>query len=590
MKSVDIKLKLEKFINLGMYTPHGPSEQMFAIRVCCKYEIGFEMALRQILESLKIEEEKVSEKSFNAREVYSYSRKWLASIENEEPAYKKVGLIDIDGCKYYYYQFFYITDSKQLHERFIHELIRNHSLTTNNLYARTASINKDIVYSLSQTIFQGGTKTIIYYPSNISEVDEKNILFKIFGGKYDVAHTLSLNCKKSYNPNALVKAKICFYDDIAEAFNRTDLNTVNISACNMYGNFIFKNIEYRNDTHSFNFVKLYNNKIKACFVSDTLILYDGNSALRDSSEIIKDISNMNISRLQDANKKIRIIYVLQFGEFKNYINHIIPYNNGETQLSTVVLEFRDKRNIILNTNNTHYTGHSFQSSYIYIKGKKRTQENINIGNLGQSIASKLIIPYSENTQEYKEVLKVIQDLYANSFSLDERTDEKDESFIQLCRKYVRLLDGNVESNENDILTDWFDSCVKGAKREDEQILSAYIKMKMDLEKEYKELGIYLNNVDFSHCNPVPSVLIDDKMLKNYYKTLHLKLKNDIIKKIKNKKIEPIEITRVVFDMLIVSGGNSYMGTIPLKQLYNPKSNEIVLDYLKMRGAIVHDKT
>ena len=65
----------------------------------------------------------------------------------------------------------------------------------------------------------------------------------------------------------------------------------------------------------------------------------------------------------------------------------------------------------------------------------------------------------------------------------------------------------------DTLSEWFKYCTRTSKQNDDNIVKAYEKMKKDLEREYKELGTYLNHYDFSKCMPIPRILTDEKIIE-----------------------------------------------------------------------------
>ena len=112
----------------------------------------------------------------------------------------------------------------------------------------------------------------------------------------------------------------------------------------------------------------------------------------------------------------------------------------------------------------------------------------------------------------------------------------------------------VKEGDN-ILDDWFRSCVRTKKQTDMGILHAYMNMKSKLEQEYKQLKTYMDFYDFSKCKPIPSVSMDKKMRENYYKTLHIEPECVILNKINNKNIEKISTIKpmVKFNLLTSKG-------------------------------------
>ena len=82
-------------------------------------------------------------------------------------------------------------------------------------------------------------------------------------------------------------------------------------------------------------------------------------------------------------------------------------------------------------------------------------------------------------------------------------------------------------------------CTEASKQNDDNIVKAYERMKKSLEREYKELGTYLSHYDFSKCMPIPRIKTDEKMVENYYKSLHIEPKTVIINSINNRNIKSI---------------------------------------------------
>ena len=155
-------------------------------------------------------------------------------------------------------------------------------------------------------------------------------------------------------------------------------------------------------------------------------------------------------------------------------------------------------------------------------------------------------------------------------------------------EYKATMFESLEAQE-DVLAKWFSYCTRSSKNTDDGIIRAYMKMKTNLEKEYKEIGSYLNCYDFSKCTAVPRLEMDKKLRENCYKSLHIEPKNVIIKSINNKKINPINELRPTVRFMITAKGACAIGEMPLNKYYDAKTNSIILNYNKMKGEVIRDK-
>ena len=145
------------------------------------------------------------------------------------------------------------------------------------------------------------------------------------------------------------------------------------------------------------------------------------------------------------------------------------------------------------------------------------------------------------------------------------------------------------SEEEDILTAWFSSCVRNKQRNDDNLLRAYRQMKYRLLQEYKVLEDYVTAYDFSKVLPVPRIEMDKKAKENFYKSLHVQAKNIKINNVNNKKIKEINKTQAMIDMMFMQSGNIFKENFPLTKYYNPTKNTLEFKYNKMKGELIHDK-
>ena len=89
---------------------------------------------------------------------------------------------------------------------------------------------------------------------------------------------------------------------------------------------------------------------------------------------------------------------------------------------------------------------------------------------------------------------------------------------------------------------------------------------------------------------VPKVIFDDCTLKNYYNTIHIEEKKDIINKIKNENIKPIEVYYTTVNTMFMWKKKWVVSaSIPYKKLYDNKTNTLDLTYKRLKGETWNDK-
>ena len=91
--------------------------------------------------------------------------------------------------------------------------------------------------------------------------------------------------------------------------------------------------------------------------------------------------------------------------------------------------------------------------------------------------------------------------------------------------------------------------------------------------------------------PIPRIKTDEKMVENYYKSLHIEPKTVIINSINNRNIKSIqEVQPTVSFMFIDKRGRLLKGDYSINKFYNNKTNEVELLYNKLKGEVSRDKT
>ena len=131
--------------------------------------------------------------------------------------------------------------------------------------------------------------------------------------------------------------------------------------------------------------------------------------------------------------------------------------------------------------------------------EKRLCYNVALNNPNTGYYMDLVIPYTKEGH-HLTTLQWISDVMDMQVSADVDIGR----LRQLISLYPELLrtEQNVTTGD-DVLSTWFQSCIKTSQHADDQVVVAYKNMKASLEKEYRDLGAYVSHFDFSKSTPPP---------------------------------------------------------------------------------------
>ena len=395
-----------------------------------------------------------------------------------------------------------------------------------------------------------------------------------------IAISIDANTTKCYNRSSILKMMFRINDSLSQAFETKTNDTIGIDQYDsLFGRFSF--FTYREDRHGgLRLLILYKSKPKLVWFNDMAIFYDGEKAFEDAKQYFETW----------AERGIRQVDILQFCHNKDffyqdsigqnyYVNKLVLLflNQDKISLSRSELNMRNGR------------GLNGRVSYLPAKNQKRMYLDIGIGgrspNMGPYLGSLVIAVNSQGVQ--KEALRVVNNMIRLTLPLSSTLET--ESFEDNYNIYRNCLFGLAESKP-DTLSEWFKYCTRASKQNDDNIVKAYERMKKSLEREYKELRTYLSHYDFSKCMPIPRIKTDEKMVENYYKSLHIEPKTVIINSINNRNIKSIqEVQPTVSFMFIDRRGRILKGNYSINKFYNSKTNEVELLYNKLKGEVSRDK-
>lgn len=404
-------------------------------------------------------------------------------------------------------------------------------------------------------------------------------VLKIFKPYNHIAISTEIDMDKTYGFNGVAKFTFKIYDNLQEAFENKQNNTLYIHQFDgLMGPLQFF---IRKDTRNgrAQFKTLYKNKPKLYWYKEMAVFYDGEKVFNNVAPYFEEWRDLGIKQLD----------ILQFCNNKDFF---FQSNIGDDYYANkLVLTFINKDKIDITHTKFRAFGSTAINATVVFKPKKDQSSikyDVEIDTSGRNMRKYLgsfVVPVNDKDIQI-DVLKIIDE--AINICLTRNNVEN----LTLCNtSYKEHILGVKKENQPDTLSKWFESCTKVSKQNDNKLTKAYKEMKSNLEKEYKELDLYLKHYDFSKCMPVPRIVADEKMIKNYYKSLHIEPKNIIIKTINNKEIKAIEETQPMIDFMIIDNdGMILKREYPIYKFYNNKTNEVEFIYNKMKGEVTHDKT
>ena len=394
-----------------------------------------------------------------------------------------------------------------------------------------------------------------------------NILNRVSNAK---GIKLTCNPKKEYTLNSVVKAVYKIYDNLEEGLNDYELGDISFSPLNgviqtlSRGGYVLRNNRMRVSSANKYLYKPFTFKYKAKIIGNKIVFYDGKKAL----DYFED-------KIENWNSKIRVVYLMQYKGFE-----YIPAMDCVQGRHKAVIRFANPKD------------YSFGDNHILVEGDARGSAGGQIWHKHKSMGYTISYDLRQNSSSYNPTFEGIvpygEHMEEAISLIDYMLSHTDNNRF---REYMGCLMSMPElKEEDDILSSWFESCVKTKKQNDNNIIRAYCDMKANLLREYKDLENYIGYYDFSKVIPVPKIILDKKTKENFYKSLHIQPQNIIINNVNNKKIKEINKTQAMVKLMVTKGQGIYTDNYPLVKYYNPTTNTLEFDYNKMKGELIHDKT
>lgn len=494
-------------------------------------------------------------------------------VLKESPiVYHKLIEKTLDTNKVFYYQMIInASDNPKWTDRFCYTYV-------NYIYRHSEGRRINAIAPLGDVVYQFGEVTVANNYNKGTTILSSNSDLNTLGTESfadiqtNIALLTEVDTDKQYNRNSIVKAYVHCYDCITEAIEKKDKKTYSITCLNeMYPTLVFI-LPHGNQHGNTYFKPCYTGNINIEFYKDLLIFYDG-ARVRESVEPYLD-------RFVAA--KIKMLNLLQFVATKDlFFGEMYNDNN---QIRKLVLHFINKDKIFMSRSQMGVRGNTrLEGGILYTprKGMKKKLAQLRLGFSG-SFFGEAVVPVDNNNSQDR-ALRLIVEIIEKNLSQANITD--------VVTEYKKCFMDSLDQQEDDILSEWFEYCTRNMRNTDDRIVQAYVNMKRNLEKEYKEIGSYLNCYDFSRCSAIPRVSMDKKLKENYYKTLHVEPKSIIIKSINNKKINPITEIQPTMTVMMVGKGKRFVShDFPLNKFINTQRNSLDLCYNEMKGEVNRAKT
>lgn len=323
---------------------------------------------------------------------------------------------------------------------------------------------------------------------------------------------------------------------------------------------------------------VFNNKLYADIINNTLVISDNENVYGE----IKGYLNHQFT------SRYGLITISQYGVMysRRTPNRLIittggynsPYGLGSIE-STLMLYAIDRRKIKDPTLRRGSSSFDMLSFFVTKRANRMAtiQSLVNHGTSYGDI-NVFLLPYDRENITHKKALTLLQEWF-NANSSEERNQIKNR-FIPEC---ITL--SQSEEPEEDAMSAWFKSCTANAESDTEKLKRAYEKLKVDLLKEYKEVGAYLATQNLNNKKPIPTIKLGAGLEHNPDKKLSFQYTTTTYNMINNIEL-PTPVTTKTMEvrfMLPLHDRNKTLmnGNIDLEQVYNKQDNEIVLEPTEM---------
>ena len=211
----------------------------------------------------------------------------------------------------------------------------------------------------------------------------------------------------------------------------------------------------------------------------------------------------------------------------------------------------------------------------------RTLTNWGYNNLKLNRSVLMSIPYKTGEDLHVETLLFINKLYEYVIlNTEEQVNTINQLFRIYCNHYLKNLSLTEIQTTSDVLVDWFEMCSSTAYDEQDKLKKAYINLKNNLEREYKETKIYLNKYDLSKKKAIPSLQLGESLTHRTEKQLSFDISKQTYKQLNNMMLtEPIICEEIYIKTITKAPrtNNPILQTDNLNKFLDTKNNKICID-------------
>lgn len=356
--------------------------------------------------------------------------------------------------------------------------------------------------------------------------------------------------------------EVCLYDNIA--------SSINDNRYWLYSTYI----NLAKDTKIVD-KGAYNNQLYATLYNQTLIIYDNEKSYNN---VIDKMNNTLINRYNTivvnhygvlASK--RNIY----GLIQNSYGYEMRGSNEDHNSLTIIMISRDRiKNPALRRGTSHFDG---TVSLFRKNNKPMGQATFMVhSTVVYGETDFYIVPYAENETIHEKAIKILSNWVST---------ESNELRNKLKEQYVNECLSEPSEVTDDAMSEWFKACTQNAANDEERLKMAYLDLKANLLKEYKDIGAFLATQSFNNKQPIPAI----KLGEGLDRSTNGKISFDLYSKTYNEmhgiplpQAATIKELRVKF---FIPGNrrtaNWFNGVVPFEELYNKQTNELVLQEIDM---------
>lgn len=383
--------------------------------------------------------------------------------------------------------------------------------------------------------------SINFYISGISKDKKKKIRQAFYTGNFN-------NCN----------IDVEVYDGLLEGMNHRPTEWYQTFGVYPYSSYISRDYNAIGD------------KIYGTIIQNSLVFTD--------SKIDNDDLISCLHRCHNILNNVHIIYLNKYHiNDGNFLSVMCNNNRANNTLCLLRINQDKMKNITIQGNAPREPiTVLYRETYI-----NRTLTNWGYNNLKLNRSVLMSIPYKTGEDLHVETLLFINKLYEYVIlNTEEQVNTINQLFRIYCNHYLKNLSLTETQTTSDVLVDWFEMCSSTAYDEQDKLKKAYINLKNNLEREYKETKIYLNKYDLSKKKAIPSLQLGESLTHRTEKQLSFDISKQTYKQLNNMMLtEPI-ICEDIYIKTITKAprtNNPILQTDNLNKFLDTKNNKICID-------------